>query len=167
LELRFGTYRWRWKCIFEKIQDGGRRHLEFRKTVSISLLFEQSSPNLVGTLLLWFRTHRWRLKIYVTIIQDGGGRHFFTIRPIITNICENIGTSIQIISMTSEIHSFKNSRWRSPPSWISKNCCHFFTIWSFVTKISGNIWSSIWNISMTSEMHIWKNSRWRSPPSWT
>jgi len=35
-----------------KIQDGGRHHLEFRKTVAISLLFGQSSPKLVGRLQL-------------------------------------------------------------------------------------------------------------------
>ena len=38
------------KCMFIKIQDGGRRHLEFRKSVAISSLLDQSSPNLVGML---------------------------------------------------------------------------------------------------------------------
>jgi len=33
--------------MFEKNQDGGRRHLEFSKTVVISLLFDQSLPTLV------------------------------------------------------------------------------------------------------------------------
>jgi len=48
---RFGTNQRRRICIFGKIQDGGRRHLEFGKTVAISLLFDQSSPNLVEILL--------------------------------------------------------------------------------------------------------------------
>jgi len=40
------------KCIVAKIQDGSCRHLEFLKTVAISLLFDQSSPDLLGILLL-------------------------------------------------------------------------------------------------------------------
>jgi len=99
----------------EHIDDFGKAYLQkfkmavaaillgFRQTVAISLLCHQSSPNLVGILQLWFKTHRWRRKINVTIIQDGGGRHlgfwknccqFSTIWPIITKICEDIGTSI-------------------------------------------------------------------------
>jgi len=38
--------------MFEKIQDGGRRQLEFRKTFANYLIFDQSSPNFVGILLL-------------------------------------------------------------------------------------------------------------------
>jgi len=54
----FGAY-WRClKCIVAKSQHGSHRHLEFRKTVSIFLLFDQSPPKLVGIWLLWFRTHR-------------------------------------------------------------------------------------------------------------
>jgi len=40
------------KCIVAKIQDGDNQHLIFRKTVAISLLFDQSSPILVGISLL-------------------------------------------------------------------------------------------------------------------
>ena len=43
----FSYWRFNRKCIF---QDGSRRHLVFRKTVAISLLLDQSSPNLVGML---------------------------------------------------------------------------------------------------------------------
>jgi len=43
------------------------------------------------------------------------------------------------ISMTSEMHICKTSRWRSPPSWISKNGCHVFTIWPIKTKFRMNI----------------------------
>jgi len=49
--------------------------LNLEKTVAISLLFDQSSPNFVGIFLLWFRSHRWSQKIYVTIIQYGGRLH--------------------------------------------------------------------------------------------
>jgi len=38
--------------MFGKIQDGGHLQLEFQKTVAISLLFDKSSPNLVGIMLL-------------------------------------------------------------------------------------------------------------------
>jgi hypothetical protein len=57
---------------FIKIQDGGGRHLEFRKTVAISLLFDQSLPNLVGR---WRFRHRMQLKCKKRLffkIQDGG-----------------------------------------------------------------------------------------------
>jgi len=33
------------KCMFEKIQDGGRRHLGFRKTAAISLVFDDHHQN--------------------------------------------------------------------------------------------------------------------------
>ena len=36
------------QCTFTEIQDGGRRHIEIRKTIAIALLLEQSLPNLVG-----------------------------------------------------------------------------------------------------------------------
>ena len=43
-----GTQMSEQKCKFTKIKDGGRRHLEFRKNVAISLLLDQFSPILVG-----------------------------------------------------------------------------------------------------------------------
>ena len=45
------------------IQDGGCRHLWYRKTVAKSLLFNQSSPNSVGMLWSWSIMHRLRLKV--------------------------------------------------------------------------------------------------------
>jgi len=50
-------------------QDGGRRHLEFLKTV-MSLICEQSSPNFVEMLQLQFRTNLWRRRCIVTRIKD-------------------------------------------------------------------------------------------------
>jgi len=69
-------------------------------------------------------------------------------------------------TMTSELHSLKNSRWWSPPSWISKNCCHYSTHWAIIITFNANIATLIWSLSMTSEMHSCKNSNRRSPPSW-
>jgi len=47
----------RWRLMTSEMHiwknsDGGRLHLKFRKIVAISLLFDQSSPKLVGILLL-------------------------------------------------------------------------------------------------------------------
>ena len=60
------------KCIF---QDGCRRHLEFRNSISISLLLNQSSPNLMGMLRICHRTQLSYKKCTFTKIQDGGRRH--------------------------------------------------------------------------------------------
>ena len=43
-------------CISIQIQDGVRRHLEFRKLVSISSLLGQSKPKLVRLLKIWQST---------------------------------------------------------------------------------------------------------------
>ena len=48
MRIRHGTELLYKKCIFTEIQDGGRRHFEFRKSVSISLRLDQSLPNLMG-----------------------------------------------------------------------------------------------------------------------
>jgi hypothetical protein len=45
------------KHIVMKIQDGGSCHTALRKTAAISLLFDQSSPNLMGMLQIPCRTH--------------------------------------------------------------------------------------------------------------
>ena len=61
----------RQKHQFTKIQG---RHLEFRKTVAISLLFDQSFPNLTW---IWRIRHRMQLKCQKRTfikIQDGGCR---------------------------------------------------------------------------------------------
>ena len=63
------------KCTFHKIQDGGCRHLEFRKTFAISLLLNRSAPNLVGMLQIWHRTSLSCQKRIFIKIQDIGCRH--------------------------------------------------------------------------------------------
>ena len=60
-----------------KNQDGGHRHLEFRKSVAISLLLNQSSPNLVVILRVWHKVQLACQKYIFTKIQDGGRRHLF------------------------------------------------------------------------------------------
>ena len=48
---------------------------EFWKSVAISLLLNQSSPNLVGMLRIWHRTQMLHQHCIITKSQDGGGRH--------------------------------------------------------------------------------------------
>ena len=54
---------------------------------------------------------------------------------------------------------FRNSRWRPPPSWISKMCYHFFTIGPMLTKFVGNVENLTKNAIVRSKMHIYLN--WR------
>ena len=63
-----------WNYIFTEIHDGGRRHLEFRKLVAISLILDRSLPNLVGILKLRHITQLLLQKCIFTKIQDGGHR---------------------------------------------------------------------------------------------
>jgi len=56
--------------------------------------------------------------------------------------------------MTSEKDSCKNSRWRSPTSWILKNCCQFIIYWPIIVKLCATIATLIWSLSMTSEMQL-------------
>ena len=61
--------------MFTKIQDGGRRHLEFRVTVAIPLLVDQSAQNLVGMLRICHRMQLLYQKCTFTEIQDGRCHH--------------------------------------------------------------------------------------------
>jgi len=67
--------------------------------------------------------------------------------------------------VSSKHLSNRNSRWRPPPSWISKHGCHFFTIRPIFNKLSGNIVTSIKNTSITLKMHSCHKFKWRKPPS--
>ena len=60
---------------FTKTKDGGRRHLEFRKSVVTSLLFYQSSPNSMEMLRTWPQTRMSYPKRICNQNQDGGRRH--------------------------------------------------------------------------------------------
>ena len=57
---------------FTKTKDGGRRHLEFRKSVATSLLVDQSSPNLMGMLRTWPQTQMSYQKCIFNKNQGGG-----------------------------------------------------------------------------------------------
>ena len=48
-----------------------------------------------------------------------------------------------------------NSRWRPPPSWISKISCHFFTIEPILTKFDENVENLTLNVTVASKMHIY------------
>ena len=72
-ELRI--HLWRPKIPTTEIQDGGRRHLGFWKTVASCLLTNRSTSNLVRMLQFQLRVHIWRPKCPNTEIQDGGGCH--------------------------------------------------------------------------------------------
>ena len=60
---------------FTKTQDGGRRHLEFRKSIAISFLLDQSSWTLVVMLRISHRTQLSYCKCLCTKIKDGGRRY--------------------------------------------------------------------------------------------
>jgi len=72
LGIHFSRWWFNRKCTF---QDGCCRHLGFRKTASISLVFDWSSPTLVNTLGLQFGTNRWCRKCLFVRIQDGSRHH--------------------------------------------------------------------------------------------
>ena len=42
-------------------------------------------------------------------------------------------------NLRSKMYIYSNSKWRPPPSWISKMCCHLFTIGPILIKFDGNV----------------------------
>ena len=87
------------KAYLSKFKDGGCRNLEFRKSVSMSSLLNQSPPNLVTMLRIWQRTPQSCQKYIFTKIQDGGCRyldsrknccHCFSIRLILAKFGGNV-----------------------------------------------------------------------------
>ena len=78
------------KNAFIKLQCGGDRHLEFRKVVAISIIFDQCAPNSVAMLRIWYGTHCIVEKCKLTRSQDGGCRHLRLRLPpswIAKNVC--------------------------------------------------------------------------------
>jgi len=70
LDIHFSWWWFNRKCT---CQDGGCRHLGFRKSAAISLVFYRLSPKLVKTLGL---VTYWLRRNYIFVnIQDGGRRH--------------------------------------------------------------------------------------------
>ena len=63
------------------------------------------------------------------------------------------------------MHIYDNSRWRPPPSLISKIGCYFFTIGPILIKFDGDLKNLLWNAIVQLKMHHYWNLRWRPPPS--
>ena len=114
----------RQKRQLTEIQDGGGRHLKFRKTVAISLLFDQSFPNLTW---IWRIRHRMQLKCQKRTfikIQDGGCHHIgfqktVTISLLFDQSLPNLmemANTIWNVTKISKMQSYENSRWRLSPS---------------------------------------------------
>ena len=88
----------------------------------------QSAPNLVRLLRIWYETNLFVKKCKVIQIQDGGCRHlefrktchFSTIGPILTKFDVNLANSIWNTTVMSKTQIHPTSRWRLPPSLISK-----------------------------------------------
>ena len=66
---------WGEKCKFFKIQDGGGRHLEFRKMLMVSANIKQFSPNFNHVHLALPKIDPWGENANFPKIKDGGGRH--------------------------------------------------------------------------------------------
>jgi len=101
LVLRFGTYRWRRKCIVVRIQDSSRRvsknSCNFFTIWSIIAKFVRNIATLIKkTSMTSKKPSSWILKNYFC--------HFFTIWPIFTKLSENIGISILNTSITLKMH---------------------------------------------------------------
>ena len=60
---------------FVKIQDGGGRHLEFRKSLIVSANMKQLSPNFNRVYLTPTNIDPYGQKCKFSKIQDGGRRH--------------------------------------------------------------------------------------------
>jgi hypothetical protein len=58
-----------------KIQDGGGRHLEFRKMLIASANMEHFSPKFNSVHMALAKIDPWGEKCKFSKIQDGGGRH--------------------------------------------------------------------------------------------
>jgi hypothetical protein len=63
------------KCTFSKIQDGGGRHLEFRKMLIVSANMNQFSPNFNSVHLALAKIDPCGQKSNIYKILDGCGRH--------------------------------------------------------------------------------------------
>ena len=107
-----------------KIQDGGGRLLKFRKTVAISLLFDQSFPNLTWIWRIRHRMHSKYQKRTFIKLQDGGCRYLEFQKTVtilllfdqsLPNLMEMANTIWNVTKM-SKTQIYENSRWRLSPS---------------------------------------------------
>lgn len=110
------------KCVATTLQDGGRHHLEFLKTVANSSLVDHSSSSVVKIWRLQYKMHPLHWKCIATKMQDDRGCFFSNIRLVVTNIC---GTTVVTWFRRHLWHQkcmlTGNSRWRLPPSdWMTE-----------------------------------------------
>ena len=116
---------------FSKIQDGGGRHLGFRKMLIISAIMKQFSPNFNSKHLVaatidsfsqickFFKNPRWR---WPPSSISRNVNNFRKDEGILTKFHQHIpGTNCRR-PYWSKMQNFKNPRWRRPPSWISEKC---------------------------------------------
>ena len=119
---------------FFEIQDGGRRHLGFRKvcilwpcgSIAVSaryalLTFGENCFIFAETIKL-FRNSRWR-RPPSWILEN---LHFSPHGSILASArCTLLKFGENCFIFAETINIFRNSRWRPPPSWIFENL-HFW-----------------------------------------
>ena len=134
---------------FSWFQDGCYRHLEFRKSVAISLLLDQSSPNLVEMLkifdveliqLLHKNANFLAFKMAVAAILNFENRlPFLHDWTNLYQIWWKCWKSDVELNCNMKMQILSNSSWRPSLSLLSKIGCHFFTIGPILTKFGGNV----------------------------
>ena len=132
-------------CKFPRIQDGGRRHLEFRKSVAISILFDQSSQ-------IWWKCWKSDVELLHTntkfsefkmaaaaILNFENRLPFLYYWTNLHQIWWKCWKSDVELNCNMKMQILSNSRWRPSLSLLSKIGCHFFTIGPILTKFGGNV----------------------------
>ena len=138
-----------------KIQDGGCRHLEFRITVAISLLFDHTSPNSMGILLIQYRTQssskkeakRYASKMAAAAIlnfRKVWSFHYYPTKPrqIYRERCK---FDVERIACVKGIARSQKTRWRLPPSSFYTYCFLCFTLRPILIKFGGNVTNPMLN----------------------
>ena len=162
-------------CKFFKIQDGGGRHLGFRKMSIVSARIKRFSPNLNSTHIAstfmdcreqickfftnprWRRPPSWILKNVNSFCKDKAILTKFQRSTLGTNLYPSPGAKMLL---------FQNSRWRPPPSWIMKNVNNFRKDEAILTKFQQSAPGTNLYRFPGAKMQNFQNPRWRPPPSW-
>ena len=163
------------KCIFTKIEDGGRRHLEFRKNVAIFSLLDQSAPNLEGMSRIWYKTHCFvkkctllKFKMVATAILN-----FDKLLPI-----PHYWTDLHQIwwgpCKFYEEHNCKVEKAHSIEFKMAaaailhfENVSHSFAIWPILTKLGGDFCKfDVECICWVGNEHEDQIGSWRLSPYW-
>ena len=147
LRILYGTHCKVKKRKLTNSQISGRRHLEFRKSVVISLLFDQSSPNSVGMLRIWHTTQLLHWNCIFTKIQDGGRRHLefwksVAISLLLDQSSPNLVGMLKIWHRTQMLHR-KCIFTEIQDGGIPNDCCDFVAIGLICIKFDGNLTTPI------------------------